>query len=173
MTAIAESYLFGIASLVVSSTFFAIIITKGCNLPGLPSAAFVGSIEKIKEQLIAIQRDPIWERYSPTDEANLFDLKAKADSLAQDLKIAILRPGDKLAKRGLTLIRSDVIIFSKSMVTVKEGKSESLTLLRWKTRFADLDSAQDNNLENIRSSRHVVMDEYLALQRLKALRLGE
>jgi hypothetical protein len=173
MNALAESYLFGIASLVVSSTFFAIIITRNSDLPGLPSVAFVGSIGKIREQLIAIQRDPIWEGNEPANDANAFgDLKARADNLAKDLQTAMLRPGDKLAKRGLAPLRSDVILFAQSVIAVKEGQSESLILIRWKIRFADLDNSQDRTLEHLRNSRQGIIDEYRALQRLKSLRLG-
>ena len=169
----AQSFLFGMASLVLSSTLFAAILAKDADLPGLPSSGFVSSIGKARQKLIAIQISSIWERYDFSDGTQIFDdLVVIANNLRKELGVALSEPGNRLAKRSLKPLDLDVGIFAQSVSEIKAGQSEYLTAIRWKVRFADFAKLQDNNLANLKNSREGILDEYSALQRLKSLRLG-
>lgn len=61
LMAIAESYLFGVSSLVITSTLFMTVLSKGGDLPGLPSVKFVELLGKIRSGLRQVKSSRIWE----------------------------------------------------------------------------------------------------------------
>src|ERR1700752_5346630 len=103
LMAIAESYLFGVSSLVITSTLFMTVLSKGSDLPGLPSAKFVELLSKIRSGLSQVKASPIWEwpKYQGNDQitneliAKLATVKTSYDELKS-------YPGNKLAKKSLT-----------------------------------------------------------------------
>jgi len=56
-----ESALLGIAALVGSSTLFLTAIKEESGLPGLPSTEFVQCIKSLRNALIVIKSEPIWQ----------------------------------------------------------------------------------------------------------------
>jgi hypothetical protein len=172
-SAMVESFLIGIASLVLSSTIFATILTKGADLPGLPSTTYVSLINGIRQQLIAIRRSQVWQEYDRAAGAQPFsDLETTAVDLLKEFQKVLSQPGLKLAKSSLQPVRSDLDIFVKSVATIKAGEDTRLIEIRWKIHFADLTSLQDENLDYLKNERENIEKEYEALQRLKSLRLG-
>ena len=170
--ALAKSFLFGMASLVFSSSLFATILTKGADLPGLPASGFVSCIAKIRQQLIAIQNSPIWQKYDFQQGTQIFDdLKVARDNILKELEVALSQPGNKLAKRGLVPLRAELDVFAKSMTDIRDGQVKETVEFRWRIRFADL-SAINSDEENLKNERNAINDQYITLRRLKSLRLG-
>ncbi|HEY2961741.1 MAG TPA: hypothetical protein VGJ37_04960 [Pyrinomonadaceae bacterium] len=173
LAAYAESFLFGMASLVISSSIFATILTKGADLPGLPASGFITSIAKMRQQLIAIQNSSIWQRYDYNQDTTVFDeLKQTRDSIIKDLEAALSQPGNKLAKRGLQPLRSQLDVFARSITEIKEGQIKDTIEFRWRVRFADPTTMADGAGENLQHERDAIKDEIAILKTLKNLRLG-
>jgi hypothetical protein len=171
VAAYAESFLFGMSSLVISSSIFAAILTKGADLPGLPASGFISSIAKIRQQLIAIQNSPIWRKYDFNDGMEIFDeLKQTRNSIIKDLETALSQPGHKLAKRGLQPLRAQLDVFARSITEIKDGAVKDTIEFRWRVRFADLTVISDG--ENLTYEREAIKDEITILRALKSLRLG-
>jgi hypothetical protein len=106
LSAIAESFLFGILSLVISITFYITIPRKELELPGLPPAEFVSIQMKIRNNLRLIQRDPIWKEYVQ-DEDNLIK---KAENIKKDIDKAVNLPINFLAKESLRPIYENMTV---------------------------------------------------------------
>jgi len=171
--ALVESFLFGIASLIFSSSLFATILTKGADLPGLPGSGFVTSIAKMRQLLIAIQRSSIWRKYEFDEGIQIFDeLKQTRDSIIKELEAALSQPGHRLAKRGLEPLRSELDVFARSITDIRDGKIKDTVEFRWKIRFADLTKANDDAKENLQNERDAIKDQIMILMKLKNLRLG-
>jgi hypothetical protein len=171
--ALAESFLFGMASLVFSSSLFATILTKGADLPGLPASGFVNSIAKMRQQLIAIQNSPVWRKYEFNDGTKIFDdLRQVRDNILRELETALSQPGNKLAKRGLEPLRSELNIFGSSITEIIDGKFKETVEFRWRVRFADLAAIADVERQNLQTERDAIKDEVMILYKLKNLRLG-
>jgi hypothetical protein len=177
MIALTESFLFAIASLVVSSTLFATVLTKDIDLPGLPSSGFVTAVAKIRQQLIAIQNSKVWQEYKESEGTKIFDeLDTDREQLIKDLQVAQSQPGNKLAKRSLGLkpLETDIMVFAQSITYIKDGVVPKTILFRWQTYFADFNSLDDDTLERIKNERaiEIAKARYDVLQRIKSLRLG-
>lgn len=177
MMAMTESFLFGVASLVLSSTLFATILTKDADLPGLPSSDFVKAVQKVRQQLIAIQNSNIWKQYGPADGTNVFeDLGSQGEQLMKDLQAALSQPGNRLAKRSLGLkpLEADVVVFAQSISYIRSGGVPDTILFRWQTYFADSSDLDADTLKNILSERDTerIKAEYEVLQRIRGLRIG-
>ena len=171
--ALAESFLFGMASLVFSSSLFATILTKGADLPGLPASGFVSSIAKMRQQLIAIQNSPIWLQYNFKDGTKVFDdLSQTRDSIMKDLEIALSLPGHKLAKRGLQSLRSQLDVFARTVIEIKKGGVKDTVEFLWRVRFGDSNHVADEVSESFRYEREAIKEQIAILRTLKNLRLG-
>lgn len=167
-SAILESFLFGMASLVLSSTLFATVLTKDADLPGLPSSDFVTALGKIRRQLIAIRLNPIWQEFS--DSIDFDDLKTQTDSLIKEIQVALSQPGPELAKRSLRPLGTTLGSFSKLVITIKNGGDEQE--FRWQARFADLNEFTDPTREYVAAARENIVAEYSVVQQIASLRLG-
>jgi hypothetical protein len=179
--AMGESFLFGMASLVISSTLFATILTKEANLPGLPATDFVKSATGVRQTLIGIQLNPVWKNYEP-DIAMLIldDLVTFVDKLRrEELTKTLSYPGHRLAIRPLRPLESDLLQFVKALRYVKgddEDEDNDSRLFRWQVIFADLTTLDELSRNRVSANRNAPTEEYLtwyaAGQRIKTLRLG-
>jgi hypothetical protein len=172
---LAECFLFGVASLVFSSTLFATVLTKGTDLPGLPSSGFVSVLAKIRQQLIALQQSPVWLDYQCEAGTRIFeDLRVEGVTLLMDFQIALSQPGHRLAKKSLRLqsLESDLIIFNQSIRRIKDAEVPATILFRWQGLFADLSKFEGDQLENLKVERDRYKSDYEVLQRLRSLKLG-
>lgn len=173
--AVTECFLFGVASLVVSSTLFATILTKGADLPGLPSSGFVIAVGKIRQQLIALQNSEVWKNYELNSGITFFDsLNTEGTTLIADLQIALSQPGHRLAKKslGLSSLKTDLSAFNESVVWIKEDEEADTILFRWRTYFGDFRGLDAQTVEPLNIERNRRKTTYEALQRIKGLRLG-
>lgn len=172
LAAFAESFLFGIASLVISSSLFATILTKGADLPGLPASGFISAIAKMRQQLIALQNSQIWQKYDYNEGTKVFDdLRQTYDDILKDLEAALSQPGNKLAKRGLQPLRAQLDVFARSMTEIKDGQIKDTIEFRWRVRFGDPTLNVDGDV-NLQHERDAIKDQIAILKALKNLRLG-
>jgi hypothetical protein len=171
--ALAECFLFGIASLVLSSTLFATVLTKGTDLPGLPSSGFVGAIARIRQQLIAIQQSFIWKEYE-ADNKKFEDLNTEGTKLMAELRFALSQPGNRLAKKNLGLqpLETDIVIFVRSVTSIKDEEVADTKEFKWQAYFADFSDLKGDQLENLTNERNRYKASYEGLKRIKSLHLG-
>jgi hypothetical protein len=171
--ALAECFLFGIASLVLSSTLFATVLTKGTDLPGLPSSGFVGAIARIRQQLIAIQQSFIWNAYEANNK-KFEELNTEGAKLVTELRFALSQPGNRLAKKNLGLkpLESDIVIFIKSVSSIKDEEVADTKEFKWQAYFADFNHLQGDQLESLTNERNRDKIAYEVMQRIKSLHLG-
>ncbi|MFL6275497.1 MAG: hypothetical protein ACJ74G_09815 [Blastocatellia bacterium] len=161
-----ESFLFGIATLVVSSTLFMTILTKGSDLPGLPSTAFVSALGKVRQGLKHVQEDLIWE-VEPADIQALGIVEATAKRLEGDIESALGEPGQRLAKQSLKLAQADLACFLTALDELKYGNEIDALGERWNICFG-----HEANLTDWQLARREELGMDSALQRMKGLRLG-
>jgi len=171
--ALAECFLFGIASLVLSSTLFATVLTNGADLPGLPSSGFVGAIARIRQLLIAIQQSFIWKNYEANNK-EFEDLNTEGAKLVTELRFALSQPGNRLAKKNLGLkpLESDIVIFIKSVTSIKDEEVANTKVFKWQVYFADLSHLPSDQLEYLTNERNRDKIGYEVLQRIRSLNLG-
>jgi hypothetical protein len=167
-SAILESFLFGMASLVLSSTLLATVLTKDADLPGLPSSDFVTALGKIRQQLIAIRLNQIFREFS--ESIDFDDLKSQTDLLIKEIEVALSQPGHELAKRPLRPLGTTLGSFSNLVITIKNGGSEQE--FRWQARFADLDKIADPTRQHVAAARESIVAECSVIQEIISLRLG-
>jgi hypothetical protein len=175
MSALTECFLFGVASLVISSTLFATILTKGADLPGLPSSAFVSAVGKIRQQLIALQTSPFWEEDDFRKSIGILnDLNTDGVAIMEDLTVALSQPGHRFAKKSLRLrsLESDLMVFNQSVTWIKDGEIPATILYRWRVYLVDFVGLEGDELENLKTDRDRHKTSYEVLQRIRGLRLG-
>jgi hypothetical protein len=168
IAAIAESFLFGVGSLVITSTLLMTIFTKNTDLPGLPSSKIIELIASIRKKIIQLKTDPIWA----WSEQNVGDQVLKnsiaiVDKLKEDLEELFTYPDHHLIKLSMTDIRSLIGELETAIKDVQSGGGVALKKERWEILFADLNTL--NNDQKIERNRkeHI----YCALQKLKCLQL--
>ena len=118
-SAVAESFLMAVVSLVVSSTFFMAAITKNIDLPGLPSADFVQLMTQIRRYLRAIKRSDIWRKYVSLDDNVLINLCAKTTQ-AIDQTAGYM--GNRFAKKSFEPIRRDIAELGDALERIRDGE---------------------------------------------------
>lgn len=170
LTAIAESFLIGVGSLVITSTLFITVLTKNTNLPGLPSSSFVELLAGIRGKIRQIQASLIWKEYNPQGSDQMTkSVQSLANEIKNEFEKVDAHQGNKLAKQRLRHIRFD----SKDLIeAVTEilggGESVKLKEHRWKVYFAEFKDLSENQ----QVERGLKKDRYAAVQRLKMLSVG-
>lgn len=166
LSAIAESYLFGIGSLVLSSTLFMTIITRGADLPGLPNSDFVDVLGKIRQKLKQLQANSIWTSYKPPDEVNLAIL---VKELQNEINQLSNMPGHKLALLSLWPIQSSVKHFNQTLRNIQNANSDGLKISLWNIYF----EKQDNLNQALLERREDDIEKYSAIHLLQLFKLGD
>lgn len=166
LSAIAESYLFGIGSLVLSSTLFMTIITRGADLPGLPNSDFVDVLGKIRQKLKQLQANSIWTSYKPPDEVNLAIL---VKELQNEINQLSNMPGHKLALHSIWPIQSSVKHFNQTLRNIQNANSDGLKISLWNIYF----EKQDNLNQALLERREDDIEKYSAIHLLQLFKLGD
>lgn len=170
LLAMAESFLFGISTLVLTSTLFMTLLTKGGDLPGIPSPLFVEKITLLRIGLRQLKASDIWEweRYQGRDEV-ITALTKRLLDLVKVFNDLNSNSGDSRAKNSLTPIYEDLTLFSDVVDYVGTGGSMDLKNSNWRVFFETKAQLTDTQLGE-RARMHV---EYSAVQQLSSLPLGE
>jgi hypothetical protein len=136
-TVMAESFLLGISSLVITSTLFMSILTKAPDLPALPSSKFVELLNSIRNKIKQMQRSEIWhyEKFS--------DCASKASELADktiediDALTAYIRMDE--SNLFLVKVRNSTTLFQETLALVGGTGNEGLQYIKWRVYFSDKD----------------------------------
>jgi hypothetical protein len=160
-TAIAESFLLAVTSLVVSSALFMTAIAKESNLPGLPTVEFVKLIEELQRNLRYMKNNKIWETYISIDDNELIDLVKKIEL---DLIKANTYIGNRLAIKSLKPLQKDMTNLIRALENVRDGGQGT-----WEIYFE-----QEFRLSADNKKRRTCLfkEEFDSIERLKGLKLG-
>jgi len=170
LVGVAESLIFAVASLVVTSTLFIGLLTKGGDLPGLPSSSVTSLIGSIRGKLRQIQASPIWNGFDPAADVRVVEsTKKTAEELKDVLAGTGVYPGHELVKKSLGQLSGSVACFIRAADEIRaDGVSPILRKQRWEKYFAD---EKDLNGDR-RAERMRISNEHTSLQYLKNLRVG-
>lgn len=163
---VVESFLFAVGSLVLSSTLFMTLITKGGDLPGLPTSEFTTQLGVIREKLRRIQAAPAWKVEGGDC---LRDVADEAGKLLADLHAV---SGNRLAKESLRPVEEDLQHFIAAAEYI-DGPAErrhgpAVRRQNWVRYFAPARSLTKRQSED----REFYRDAYAAVWRLRGLKLG-
>jgi len=168
--AIIESFLFGVSSLVITSTLFMSLLTKPSELPGIPSSKFVDQLTELRAALRLVQTSNVWSWATyGGDETKISTLRTKLTELSALFTKLDSYPGDKLAKDSLKPIAEYTRIFSAAISELPVDGGVKLKQSTWKVIF----DAPGNLTENQSLERDRLKDVFQATQQIQALSLGE
>lgn len=165
-TAIAESFLLAVVSLVISTTFFVAALTKEVKLPGLPSADFVKLMTSLRNNLRKLRSSDIWKECIHLDDNKLIDL---AKTIKQDLDQATTSTGNYLAKESLKPIYEDMTNLINVLEENRGSSNNPSKLIQWKIYFADFQALSDDQKTRRSSNK----EKFASIERLKRLKLGD
>ncbi|HEX8149311.1 MAG TPA: hypothetical protein VF591_19165 [Pyrinomonadaceae bacterium] len=158
---VVESFLFAVGSLVLSSTLFMSVMTKGGDLPGLPAGEFTRQLGAIRQKLLQVQAAPVWQASGGDCRA---EAAKDAKKLIGDLQSA---PGHRLAKRSLKGVEADLkeFLIAADYLDVAD---KNVRAANWTPYFAPPGSLSETQ----QLDRDSKAQTYAALRRLKGLKLG-
>lgn len=159
-TAIAESFLLAVASLVLSSTLFMTALKRGVDLPGLPSSDFVELITKLRKNMRKMKGSKIWKEYIPLDDNEFIKL---IEDIKIDIESANTYTGNNLSKRELRAIYDDF----ENLLSVIHNINKTVPVLKqkeWKKYFEK--SSDDGNVRRDEN-------KFNSINKLKDLNLGD
>jgi hypothetical protein len=170
LLAMAESFLFGISTLVLTSTLFMTLLTKGGELPGIPSPAFAEQLTLLRAGLRQVKASEIWEweRYQGKDEVTSA-LKNRWLELENVFINLNSNSGDSLAKISLRPVHENLQLFFDAVDYVASGGSEELKYSDWGVFFEIKERLTENQMEE----RARLNKQFSAVQQLSLLPLGE
>jgi len=128
-----ESILFGVASLVVSSTLFMVLLTKGADLPGLPSSKTVETLAVIRQELRIVMTNTIWTR-CPEKQEDTF--KNSINKLTEELEYRHNLNLPSFARLSLDPLAFAIDDLAKVTNEIEEIESGDLRMPIWKVYFA-------------------------------------
>lgn len=168
--AMTNCLLTGVASLVLTSTLFLTIITKGADVPGLPSTQLVTDLSKIRQDLILIQaslRTTRNEGRTPkTGELN--ELQTRAKSVQQKIEETCANPGSWFAHRSLDPVKYGASCLQDAVGQIVAAQGEEMKIITWQKYFDE----EKTLPQALRPHREDVAMQYEAIARLRLLRLG-
>jgi hypothetical protein len=170
-----EAYLFGVASLVITSTLFMTVLSKDSDLPGLPSSKFVELLREIRADLRKVKLSPIWEWDGRKD----WDNDNRTNSVIDDLMnvLANLKTsftdfeahfGKDTAIRTVGPLFERLDKFSNVVASVKVGGGD-LTERTWKVYFAAESKLNSSQIVDRRSDQ----EGFEVVELVRSLQLGE
>ena len=169
LTGIAEAYLFGVSSLVITSTLFMTVLSKSTDLPGLPTSKFVELLGKIRSGLRQVQVSPLWDwsEYQGNNEITAA-LLTKLATVRTSYEELNSYTDNNLAKKSLKVINQNVLVFERVLNDVDDKMSKALKEQWWKVAFAPHALLSGDEMVERERLNH----DYEAVQALRSLRLG-
>lgn len=140
-TAIVESFLLAVASLVLSSTLFITALKKEVDLPGLPSSDFVELIAKLRKNMRKMKGSKIWKEYIPLDDNGFIKL---IEEIKIDIESANTYTGNNLSKRELRAICNDF----ENLLFIVNNINDSVIELKqkeWEKYFGNFNPSDNRN----------------------------
>ncbi|MCK4799094.1 MAG: hypothetical protein KAT05_17100 [Spirochaetes bacterium] len=164
-TAIGESFLLAVVSLVFVNTFFITALTKEINLPGLPSSQFTEHIKNVRINMREMQKNQIWVQYINLSDNELINLAEKTE---KDLNLAIYYSENYFAKKSLEIIHKDINNLIYVLNDIKKGSNRVSKLLKWKRYFGNEQKLSKSD----RKRRQASNEKIVSIKNLEGLKLG-
>lgn len=165
-TAVTESFIMAVISLVISSTFFVTTISKETDLPGLPPTYFVNLIEKLHEDMMQIKSSKIWNDSFLTNE-DYDKIIIKATAIKTNLKKITVSRGNHIAKKSLQQTYNDVVNLISVIEEIKEASDNSTKQYTWEIYF-DTPKTPDQKNRLLRNK-----EKAKSIENLRKLNLGD
>lgn len=173
---ITESFLFGISSLVLTSTLFMTIFTKATDLPWLPSSKFVGELDKIRNWIRQIKRSQIYIKYDDLkcNDSNDFKTVKEVQEIIKvisgSFEELMSYPLHKTTKQSLEIIKDSIKSFNEALEYIKAvDTSPDVREFRWKIFFENFASP----IDDLGINREEYEKLYNAVLEIKNLQIGE
>lgn len=160
---VVESFLLGAGSLVLTSTLFMTIMTKGGDLPGLPPSDVVKQIASIRGKLRQLQSAPIWT--DPLAD----NRKEEATKLKELLEELYSIPGNRLAKMSFERIETSVRRYIEAVETIENVRGDQAKRLNWIPHFASAQLLTEGERLDRSDMEYAT---HTSLQYLRGLKLG-
>lgn len=162
-TAIVESFLFAVASLVISTTFFITTLTKKINLPGLPSVEFVEAVTKVRNNIKKIRDSNIWKDISNMEVNETLNLTKEVEL---KLTEAMGLTENCLIKESFSPIYRDVKNLTRVLEEIRDNSNPTSKKITWNIYFGSVisDNESTRRLSNI--------EIYNSIEQLKLLNLA-
>ena len=160
-----ESILFGVLSLMVSSTLFMTLLSKGGDLPGLPSSKALATFATIRQELKTVQRDRIW---AVCPEGEKTGLEGSVESLVEALEDRGKIGLPSFARASLEPLAAAVKDLDMIVKAIGERQDLDFRLLVWKVYFAPAEELTDGE----RDDREAQAECFNSLQSLRWSRWG-
>lgn len=163
-TAIIECFLSAVSSLVISSSFFILAITRKSDLPGLPSISFIELIGKLDREMRELIRFKDWNYY--TDYENHYI--EKIDEIEKTISEINNLKGNNLAKKSITELLKDILNLRECLKAIGSGP-DTKRKISWEIYF-DVSCALSSEETDIREKNR---DKFNSIQKLRNLKIGE
>lgn len=160
-----EAYLFGVGCLVLSSTLFMTVLTKGGDLPGLPTGEFTKQLGTIRERLRRVLDAAVWREEGGDCRKEVAE---EAKSLLGELRTV---SGNRLAKRSVRRAEEDLQHFIEAALYIEgDGRvnEDEVRAKNWVPYFAPPERLSEKQ----KQERQRKVQACEAIERLKRLKLG-
>lgn len=161
-SAITESFLLAVASLVVSTTFFITALTEKTDLPGLPSSEFVKTIAKVRINMKKIKNGDFWNNSSRLDIKEQIKLAKEIKQYLDEINLM----ENYIIKESSMQTYEDIIYLIKVLEEIRDDSNDESVQLTWNRYFG-------TNLPPDQITRRSLNKEkFDSVRRLKTLNLG-
>lgn len=161
-----EPFLLAVASLLIASTLFFIVVTKEVNLPALPPVKFVKLITEVQDNMKLMKNYYIWKGYVSLEDGKLIDLANKIeDLLSQAINIKISFNFQK----SLEQVHEDTINLIKVLKDIRSRSNDVSKENTWRLYFGNQESLSSDQKKRRESMSGIIN----SIERLKELKLGE
>jgi len=154
-----------ISSLVISSSFFIIALTKNENYPLLPSISFTKSMRKIERNYRKIKSEEVWSKFTPIDDSFIKMVK----DTENEINNIIISKGNSLAKISLEEKCKDLRKLEETLEMIQNDINEDLKKIHWDIYF-DFSKKLKETKSTIRENNVACFN---SLKKIKELELGD
>lgn len=164
---IIESFIVGIFSLVISSTFIITSLNKEINLPGLPSTEYTSVMKKLRTDFRKLMEADAWNNFASLN-SEFIDLLECVDK--EMIKILNLE-SDFLAKKEIKPVHNDIQNLREAIELINRKGSSETKENTWKLYFQN-EMGLDNKgkLDRSKPANKILFN---SLERLKKVRLED
>jgi hypothetical protein len=165
--AILESFIVGIFSLVVSSTFIIKSLTKEISLPGLPSIEFSSTMKTLHKDFKKLMKADAWKNFTSLNT----EFISLVNSVDEEMNKILNLESDFLAKKSIKPVHDDVKNLRKVIDLINRKGCFETKKNVWKIFFEDEENlGKKEKFDRSKPPNKILFD---SLQRLKRLELED
>lgn len=162
-----ESFILGIFSLVISSTFIITSLTREINLPGLPSTEYASIMKTLRNNFKQMMEADAWKNFTSLN----IEFINLVDCVDKEIYEIIRLESDFLAKESLKPVKNDIENLRKVIELINRKGSPETKENIWKIFFANqVNLDKKGKADRSKPANKKLFD---SLERLKVLRLED